>query len=169
MKAMEASKAVKAQQRETCPRCGPRGSLRYDARTSRLMGLDRISRTTLEGRVVCRLVLGARQHALLGDPAWEIGGADPAWEIGGADLVWRSGTDSLPVTQRRDAPPEAGPDGGVLGVDLDIVNLATDRDGAHCTAAMLHAVRTRYHLRRRRLQKVRHPQRQAPHPSHGAA
>ncbi len=71
------------------------------------MGLDRVSLNTLEGRVVCRLVLGARQHALLGDAAWE---------IGGADLVWRSGTYYLHVTQSREAPPEAGPDGGVLGV-----------------------------------------------------
>src|SRR5260221_7630693 len=52
MKAMEAIKAVKAKQRATCPRFGPRGSIRYDARTYRLMSLDRVSLNTLEGRVV---------------------------------------------------------------------------------------------------------------------
>ena len=57
-KAVEAIKAVKAKQRETCPHFGPRGSIRYDARTYRLMSLDRVSLNTLDGRVVCRLLLG---------------------------------------------------------------------------------------------------------------
>jgi hypothetical protein len=39
-KAVEAIKAIKATQRETCPAFGPRGSIRYDARTYRLMRLD---------------------------------------------------------------------------------------------------------------------------------
>src|SRR5215831_12057939 len=39
-KAVEAIKAVKAKQREMCPHFGPRGSIRYDARTCRLMSLD---------------------------------------------------------------------------------------------------------------------------------
>jgi hypothetical protein len=73
-KAIEAIKAVKAKKRETCPTFGPRGSIRYDARTYRLMSLDRVSLNTLQGRVVCRLLLGARQHAILVDPAWEVGG-----------------------------------------------------------------------------------------------
>jgi hypothetical protein len=76
-KAVEAIKATKAKRRDTCPTFGPRGSVRYDARTYRLMSLDRVSLNTLEGRVVCRLMLGARQHALLVDPAWEVGG--PIW------------------------------------------------------------------------------------------
>jgi IS605 OrfB family transposase len=144
-KAVEAIKAVKAKNRETCPTFGPRGSIRYDARTYRLMSLDRVSLNTLEGRVVCRLVLGARQHAML---------VDQAWEVGGADLVWRSGVYYLHVTQSREAPPEAEPDGGTLGVDLGIVNLATDSEGEHFTGAIVHLVRNRYHLRRQRLQKV---------------
>jgi hypothetical protein len=73
-KAVEAIKAVRAKKRDTCPTFGAHGSIRYDARTYRLMSLDRVSLNTLEGRVVCRLLLGARQHALLGDPAWEVGG-----------------------------------------------------------------------------------------------
>jgi IS605 OrfB family transposase len=140
----KAVEAVKAKKRETCPTFGPRGSIRYDARTYRLMSLDRVSLNTLEGRVVCRLVLGARQHAML---------VDPAWEVGGADLVWRSGVYYLHVTQSREAPPEAEPDGGTLGVDLGITNLATDSEGEHFTGAMVHVVRARYHLRRQRLQK----------------
>src|SRR5712691_2229217 len=145
MKAREAIKAVKAKRRETCPRFGPRARMRSDARTGRLLSLDRVALNTLEGRVVGRLSLGARQHARLGDLAWE---------IGGADLVGRKGTSYLPVTQSREAPPEAGPDGGVLGVDLGSVNLAPDSAGAHFTGALIPTVRHRYPLRRQRLQKV---------------
>jgi len=143
-KAVEAIKAVRAKRRETCPQFGPRGSVRYDARTYRLMSLDRVSLNTLDGRVVCRLLLGPRQHEML---------VDPVWEIGGADLVWRSGTSYLHVTQSREAPPQTEPDGGTLGVDLGIVNLATDSEGTHFTGAIIHTVRNRYHLRRQRLQK----------------
>jgi hypothetical protein len=56
VEAVKAIKAVKAKQRETCPTFGPRDSMRYDARTYRLVSLDRVSRNTLDGRVVCRLV-----------------------------------------------------------------------------------------------------------------
>jgi putative transposase len=144
-KAVEAIKAVKAKHRVTCPRFGPRGSVRYDARTYRLMSLDRVSLNSLEGRVVCRLLLGARQHELL---------VDLAWEIGGADLVWRRGVYYLHITQSREAPPEAEPEHGVLGVDLGIVNLATDSDGETDSGVTVKKARARYHTRRQRLQKV---------------
>jgi hypothetical protein len=81
-KAVKAVQAVQAKRRDTCPTFGPRGSIRYDARTYRLMSRDRVSLNTLEGRVVCRLRLGTRQHALR---------VDSEWEVGGADLVWRAG------------------------------------------------------------------------------
>ncbi len=70
-KAVEAIKAVKVKRhgQVTCPTFGMRGSIRYDARTYRLMSLDRASLNTLEGRVVCRMLLGAHQHAMLVDPA----------------------------------------------------------------------------------------------------
>jgi IS605 OrfB family transposase len=144
-KAVEAIKAVKAKRRETCPTFGPRGSIRYDARTYRLMSLDRVSLNTLEGRVVCRLLLGARQHGML---------VDPGWEIGGADLVWRAGAYYLHITQSREAPQEQEPAGGTLGVDLGIVNLATDSEGEHFTGRVIPIIRGRYYLRRQRLQKV---------------
>jgi IS605 OrfB family transposase len=154
-KAVEAIKAVKAKakhrEQATCPQFGPRGSIRYDARTYRLMSLDRVSLNTLDGRVVCRLLLGPRQHAML---------VDPAWEVGGADLVWRRGVYYLHVTQSREAPdvpeatPETEPDGATLGVDLGIVNLATDSEGETFSGARVRHARQRYHTRRQRLQKV---------------
>jgi putative transposase len=143
-KAVEAIKAVKAKHHDTCPQCGPHGSVRYDARTYHLMSLDWVSLNTVEGRVVCRLLLGARQHGML---------VDPAWEIGGADLVWRAGVYYLHVSQSREAP-EDHPTEDVLGVDLGIANIATDSEGEQFSGAVIRIVRTRYHLRRQRLQKV---------------
>jgi hypothetical protein len=75
-KAVEAIKAVKAKRRDTRPTFGPRGSIRYDAQTYRLMSLDRVSLNTLDGRVVCRLLLSVRQQRMLADPEWGVGGAD---------------------------------------------------------------------------------------------
>jgi IS605 OrfB family transposase len=144
-KAVEAIKAVKAKRQDTCPTFGPHGSIRYDARTYRLLSLDRVSLNALEGRVICRMVLGARQHGML---------VDLAWKVGGTDLIWRDGAYYLHITQSQEAPPEAAPDGGTLGVDLGIANLATDSEGEHFTGQTVHLVRSRYHLRRQRLQKV---------------
>lgn len=143
-KAVEAIKAVKAAHKETCPQFGPRGSVRYDARTYRLMSLDRVSLNTLNGRVVCRLVLGERQHSML---------VDPDWEIGGADLVWKRGIYYLHITQRREASDIPDTD-ETLGVDFGIVNLATDSDGQSFTGEQVKRVRARYHQRRQVLQTV---------------
>jgi IS605 OrfB family transposase len=143
-KAVEAIKAVKAKHRETCPTFGPRGSVRYDARTYHLMSLDRVSLNTLDGRVVSRLLLGARQHEML---------VDPAWKVGGADLVRCRGIYYLHVTQSREAPDEHTAE-DVLGVDLGIVNLATDSDGQTFSGATVKQARARYHTRRQRLQRV---------------
>ena len=89
MQAVEALTAVNAPPREIGPQFGPRGSVRYDARTSRLKLVERVALNTLERRIVCRLVLGDRQRALL---------YDPDWEVGGAELVWRAGVYYLHVT-----------------------------------------------------------------------
>lgn len=143
-KAMEAIASVKARHRDTCPQFGPRGSIRYDARTYRLMSLDRVSLNTVQGRVVCRLVVGGRQRTML---------VDPAWDIGGADLIWRRGTYYLNVTQSREAPEQMETTER-LGVDLGIVRLATDSTGEVFTGAKVREVRARYHRRRQTLQKV---------------
>jgi putative transposase len=143
-KAVEAIKVVKAQKRDTCPHFSEHGSVRYDARTFRLMSLDRVSLNTLHGRIVCRMILGKRQHAML---------VDPAWKIGGADLVWRQGTYYLNVTQRKEAPAQSETS-ATLGVDLGIVNLATDSAGETFSGAQVRRVRERYHTRRQILQTI---------------
>jgi putative transposase len=133
-KAVEAIKAAKTQKSETCPQFGPRGSVRYDARTYRLMSLDRVSLHTMQGRVICRMILGKRQHTML---------VDPLWKIGGADLVWRRGTYYLNVTQSKDAPEEQE-SSDTLGIDLGVVNLVTDSEGETFSGTQVHAVRLRY-------------------------
>jgi putative transposase len=143
-KAVEAIKAAKTQKSETCPEFGPRGSVRYDARTYRLMNLDRVSLNTIQGRVICRMILGKRQHTML---------VDPLWKIGGADLVWRRGTYYLNVTQSKDAPEEQE-SSDTLGIDLGVVNLVTDSVGETFSGTQVHAVRLRYQKRRQALQKV---------------
>jgi IS605 OrfB family transposase len=143
-KAVEAVKAVRKKGQATCPRFGPRGSIRYDARTYRLLALDRVSLNTLSGRIVARLVPGRRQRDLL---------VDLDWKIGGADLVWRDGVYYLHLTQSRAAPTTDG-SGGVLGVDLGQVALATDSDGASFSGTHVKGLRAHYARRRRTLQQV---------------
>ena len=169
-KAMEAIKAVRTQEAEkmarwrkanarrirkgkkpvpppepaTCPQFGPRASIRYDARTYRLLPLDRVSLNTLAGRIAARLLPGPRQHEML---------VDPDWKIGGAELVWRNGTYFLHVTQSKDAP-DVTPATDAIGVDLGICNVATDSEGERFTGAEVRAKRTCYVARRAALQRV---------------
>ncbi len=143
-KAVEAVKSVQAKKRETRPQFGARGSVRYDARCFSFKPLDHVSLLTLDGRVTCRMVLGARQHMML---------TDPTWESGGADLVWRNHRYYLHVTQSREAP-DVTETPAVIGVDLGIVNVAVDSDGQVFTGEQVRAVRVRYKRQREGLQKV---------------
>src|SRR6266700_2145415 len=169
-KAMEAIKATKTQESErkarwrkeharrrdkgkkalpppepaTCPQFGPRSSIRYDARTYRLLALDRVSLNTLEGRITARLLPGQRQHEML---------CDPDWKIGGAEVVWRGGTYFLHVTQSKEAPDVTEVD-EAIGVDLGICNVATDSEGEQFTGAEVRAKRSRFVARRAALQRL---------------
>lgn len=151
-KAVESVKATQTKEKQrkprqkpvTCPQFGPRGSVRYDARTYRLMSLDRVSLSTMQGRITARLILGDRQHAML---------IDAAWKIGSADLVWIRGAFYLHITQSHEAPDSTEtPD--AIGVDLGIVNVATDSTGESFTGAKVRQVRNRYVKRRAALQRV---------------
>ncbi len=127
----------------TRPQFGQRASVRYDARTYRLLPLDRVSLHTLSGRVICRLLPGEHQHEML---------VDPAWKIGGAELVWREGVYYLHLTQTREIPPVRGAE-DVLGVDLGICNVATDSTGAQFTGSAIRKRRSRFVARRGALQR----------------
>ena len=127
-----------------CPQFGPRASLRYDARTYRLLPLSRVSLNTMQGRVTARLLPGSRQHDML---------CETAWKIGGAELVWRNGTYFLHITQTQEAP-DVTPAEEAIGVDLGIVNIATDSTGEQFTGAEARLIRSRFVARRAALQRV---------------
>lgn len=151
-KAVEAIKATRKKEQERrphqkpcrCPEFGPRGSVRYDANSFSFKPLDRVSLLTVEGRVICRMHPGKRQHEML---------ADPTWKIGGADLVLQRGTYYLHVTQHKEKP-DVVETSQTIGIDLGIVNLATDSDGQTFSGAHVHTVRLRYQRRRQELQRV---------------
>jgi putative transposase len=142
-KAMEALKAVRKKGDETCPTFDPTGSVRYDARTYHLLPLDDVTLNTLRGRVTCRLKPGPHQRSLL---------LEDGWTIAGADLVQRRGAWYLHIVQHAAAPTESEPS-GYLGVDLGIVNIATDSTGKPFTGEALRKTRERRFRHRQRLQK----------------
>ncbi len=117
--AAEAVRAARANGHNTCPTFKPDRAIRYDARTYRLMCLDRVRLNTLAGRVVGQLLLGEFQRRYLDDTSWK---------IGGAERMHCGGRGELPITQPKAAPTPDEPT-GFLGVDFGIVNLAADRDG----------------------------------------
>jgi hypothetical protein len=143
-KAAEAVRAARANGHDTCPTFAADSSIRYDARTYRLLSLDRVSLNTLTGRVIGQLVLGEFQRRHL---------YDTTWKIGGAELVQRDGQFYLHITQTK---PDPAPDEpiGFLGIDLGIVNLAADSDGATYSGAQVKQIRERRFQHRQRLQQA---------------
>ena len=146
-KAAEAVRAARSNGHTTCPTFAADSSIRYDARTYRLLSLDRVSLNTLTGRVVGQLVLGDFQRRYL---------YDTTWKIGGAELVRRNDVWYLCITQSKVAPSPEEPV-GYLGVDLGIVNLAADSDGETYSGAEIQRVRDRRYQHRRRLQLAGYP------------
>jgi hypothetical protein len=106
------------------------------------MSLNRVSLNTLTGRVMGQLVLGEFQRRHL---------YDTSWKIGGAELVQRDGTFYLHITQTKLNPTPDEPT-GFLGVDLGIVNLATESDGETFSGEQVKRVRERRFKHRQRLQ-----------------
>ncbi len=130
---------------KTCPTFRDDSSIRYDAHTYKLKSLDRVSLYTLTGRVVGQLALGDFQRTYL---------YDMSWKIGGAELIRRGQVWYLCITQTKADPAPDEPTGW-LGVDLGIVKLATDSDGASYSGEQIDRVRTRYAGRRRALQPIK--------------
>ena len=104
-------------------------------------GSDRVSLLTVEGRVLVPYVVGASGRDRLTLPK------------GQADLILTpEGTWFLLVTV--DVPedtPTAPKD--FLGVDLGIVNLATDSEGERYSGADVETIRKKHNLQRQRLQR----------------
>jgi len=126
--------------REKLPRFKPLGAIAYDQRTYAFKGgIDRVSLSCLDGRVLVPAVIGEYFRARLEGVR------------GQADLVYRKGKLFLYVTVEVPDGSPIDPE-GFLGVDLGIRNLATDSDGEHFTGEQVEAVRLRYASHRQRLQ-----------------
>jgi putative transposase len=120
---------------------GPRGAVVYDARCFTLEDLSTVSLTTVRGRCRFGMAHRGKQRAQLA-----------AGTTGEADLLYRDGNYYLAISVKTTEPPRAETPGGVLGVDLGIVEIATDSEGASYSGAIVKSVRRRLKRLRRLLQ-----------------
>jgi len=136
------SKASEAYKRDKSikPTFRPEGALVYDQRVMAFKGLNTVSLTTLCGRVLVPFRVGGYQEARMGRIK------------GQADLLYRNGVFYLAVTLDMPEPPPDTPD-GTLGIDLGIINLATDSEGESFSGEAVEKNRKRHHALRQRLQK----------------
>ena len=128
------SKACEAYKRDKKikPAFRPYGAIAYDRRMLSWKGRDRVSIQTLGGRIIVPVVYQGRGWTLTGTAL-----------RAAADLIYRDGKFYLAVVIDVPEPPEGPAPDKWLGVDLGIVNIATDSDGtAHCGKAV-RAVRYR--------------------------
>jgi putative transposase len=140
-KAVEAFATLKKKGIKTCPTFKPRGAVTYDERIMGFKGLDNVSLWALGGRQVVPIVFGEYQ----GQRIDRIKGQ--------ADLIYRDGQFHLFSTI--DLPEEPTEDvKDFLGVDLGIVQLATDSDGNAYSGETVEKVRRRRHEARRSHQKT---------------
>src|SRR2546425_4181811 len=136
------SKASEAYKRDKSiqPTFQPEGALVYDERVMSLKGLLTVSLLTLSGRVLVAFQVGRYQQARMDAIK------------GQADLLYRQGVFSLAVTLEVPTPTPDEPT-DTLGVDLGIVNLATDSEGETFSGEAVEKNRKRHQSLRQRLQK----------------
>jgi putative transposase len=136
------SKASEAYKRDKSvkPTFRPEGAIVYDERVMSFKSLTTVSLLTTTGRVLVPFLMGGYQQARMDAIK------------GQADLIYRNGTWFLAVTIDVPTPPPDIPD-GTLGVDLGIINLATDSTGETFSGEAVEKNRKRHHALRQRLQK----------------
>ncbi len=122
------------------PTFRPEGAIVYDERVMSFKGLNTVSLLTLSGRVLVPFRIGSYQQSRMDSIK------------GQADLIYRKGMFYLAVTLEVPEPMPNTPD-GTLGVDLGIVNLATDSEGESFSGEAVEKNRKRNHALRQRLQK----------------
>ncbi len=114
------------------------GAVSFDSRLLR-WGASSVSIWTVDGRQTIPFACGTRQRALLRHP------------VGESDLVTRDGRWYLQASVTIPTPDTYEP-ASFLGVDLGIVNVATDSDGRVWAGAHLNGLRHRHRRLRGRLQ-----------------
>jgi putative transposase len=136
------AKAVECFQRDksVCPVFKPRGAICYDQRVLSFKGLTTVSLWAMKGRLLIPFVCGAYQEARQGRIK------------GQADLVYRRGKFYLLCTIEM---PEGAPiePKDVIGVDLGIVNIATDSTGETFTGEAVQRNRRRRATARKQHQR----------------
>jgi putative transposase len=137
------SKVVEAYKRDRSiqPSFRPHGAIVYDERILSWKGIDQVSILSLSGRLLIPVRFGQYQAQRLGRVH------------GQADLVYRNGVFYLyVVVDLPEAPLVEGDD--VIGVDLGIINLATDSDGDQHSGEAVDTARRHYEHLQRSLQQV---------------
>jgi IS605 OrfB family transposase len=136
------SKAVEAYKRDrrVHVKIDRHGAMVYDERIMSFKGLTHVSLLCLTGREIVPIRYGAYQAARL----------DRA--KGQADLIRRDGIFYLFVTIDLPTPPPVETE-GALGVDLGIVNIATDSDGNTYSSRHLNNLRRRQRRLRAKLSR----------------
>jgi IS605 OrfB family transposase len=136
-------KAVETFRRDkrSCPVFRPDGAMTYDERLLGWKGPAHVSLLTLHGREIVAMVYGEYQAGFLHRLKGQV------------DLVYLDGTFYLYATidVPQDTPIEPT---RFLGVDLGIVNIATDSDGNSYTGDEIEAVRQRCNTHRRTYQST---------------
>lgn len=136
-------KATQARRGARAPMFRRYGAVPYDARLYALkMECTKVSLATLDGRIVVPIQWREKDRLRLISSEW-----------GEADLVVRGSDIYLAISIETPEAPRLRTV-GALGVDLGIINIATDSDGAiHSGSAVLRA-RARHSRIRRRLQRA---------------
>jgi putative transposase len=122
------------------PTFRPGGAIVYDERVMSFKGLTTVSLLTLHGRMLVPFRMGGYQVSRFESIK------------GQADLLYRNGTFYLAVTLDVPIPTPDEPS-DTLGVDLGIINLATDSTGETFSGEAIEKNRRRHHALRQRLQK----------------
>ena len=132
-------KAVEAFQRDKtkCPVFKSHSAVIYDQRILSFKGLDKVSLWAIGGRMILPLVYGEYQGERFDRMKGQV------------DLVYRDGKFFLYATVEMPEETPSEPT-GFLGVDLGIVNIATDSDGETHSGADVEKVRRRQHRNRKR-------------------
>jgi IS605 OrfB family transposase len=125
--------------RDTLRTFKPTGGVAYDSRILRYKA-DAVSIWTVDGRLDIPFVCGKHQQALLAN------------QKGESDLLLIRGEFYLAATCEVEAGQAVKVE-GVLGVDLGIVNIATDSDGDTFSGSQVNNVRHRHRRLRKKLQK----------------